>query len=94
MAVKLGGSGGISADRLWHLPSDTQRVGTGMIGGDLVPHFSPPDCRVLWRTVGHPPLSRLRYASLCKAPSNKAIALFHQRIQVTCWRIPRLTAVI
>ena len=36
MAVKLGGSGDITADRLWHHPKNTQRVGSGMIVGDHV----------------------------------------------------------
>lgn len=35
-AVKLGGSGNITADRLWHHPENTQRVGSGMIIDDHV----------------------------------------------------------
>ena len=36
LAVKLGGSGDITADRLWHHPQNTQRVGSGVIVGDHV----------------------------------------------------------
>lgn len=36
MAVKLGGSGDITKDRLWRHPRNTQRVGSGMIIGDHV----------------------------------------------------------
>jgi outer membrane protein assembly factor BamB len=36
LAVKLGGSGDITKERLWHHPRNTQRVGSGMIVGDHV----------------------------------------------------------
>ncbi len=36
LAVKLGGSGDITEDRLWHHPRNTQRVGSGMVIGDYV----------------------------------------------------------
>jgi outer membrane protein assembly factor BamB len=36
LAVKVGGTGDITADRLWHHPQNTQRVGSGMIVGDYV----------------------------------------------------------
>jgi outer membrane protein assembly factor BamB len=36
LAVKLGGSGDITKDRLWHHPRNIQRVGTGAIVGDHV----------------------------------------------------------
>jgi outer membrane protein assembly factor BamB len=36
IAVKLGGSGDITKDRLWQHPRNTQRVGSGMIVGDHV----------------------------------------------------------
>ncbi len=36
LAVKLRGSGDITADRLWHHPKNTQRVGSGMVIGDYV----------------------------------------------------------
>jgi outer membrane protein assembly factor BamB len=36
LAVKLGGSGDITEDRLWKHPRNTQRVGSGMIVGDHV----------------------------------------------------------
>jgi outer membrane protein assembly factor BamB len=36
MAVKLGGSGDITKDRLWQHPRNIQRVGSGMIVGDHV----------------------------------------------------------
>jgi outer membrane protein assembly factor BamB len=36
LAVKLGGSGDITKDRLWLHPSNNQRVGSGMIVGDHV----------------------------------------------------------
>jgi outer membrane protein assembly factor BamB len=36
LAVKVGGSGDITADRLWHHPQNTQRVGSGMIVGEHV----------------------------------------------------------
>lgn len=47
MAVKLGGSGDITADRLWHHPNNTQRVGSGMIVGDhayIVEENGVPHC--------------------------------------------------
>ncbi|MFO0966592.1 MAG: PQQ-binding-like beta-propeller repeat protein [Gemmataceae bacterium] len=46
-AVKLGGSGDITADRLWHHPMNTQRVGSGMIVGDhcyMVDEDGVPHC--------------------------------------------------
>lgn len=36
LAVKLGGTGDITANRLWHHPKNIQRVGSGMIIGDYV----------------------------------------------------------
>lgn len=36
LAVKLGGSGDITKDRLWHHPMNTQRVGSGIIVGEHV----------------------------------------------------------
>lgn len=36
LAVKLGGTGDITANRLWHHPRNTQRVGSGAIVGDYV----------------------------------------------------------
>lgn len=36
LAVKLGGSGDITKDRLWHHPRNTQRVGSGVIAGEHV----------------------------------------------------------
>jgi outer membrane protein assembly factor BamB len=36
LAVKLGGSGDITKDRLWHHPKNNQRVGSGIIIGDHV----------------------------------------------------------
>lgn len=36
LAVKLGGSGDITPDRLWHHPKNTQRVGSGMVIGKYV----------------------------------------------------------
>lgn len=36
LAVRLGGSGDITRDRLWHHPRNTQRVGSGVIVGDHV----------------------------------------------------------
>ena len=36
LAVKLGGTGDITANRLWHHPKNTQRVGSGIIVGEHV----------------------------------------------------------
>ena len=36
LAVKLGGTGDITKNRLWHHPSNTQRVGSGVILGDHI----------------------------------------------------------
>jgi outer membrane protein assembly factor BamB len=36
LAVKLGGSGDITKDRLWHHPKNIQRVGSGVIVGEHV----------------------------------------------------------
>ena len=36
LAVKLGGSGDITKDRLWHHPRNTQRVGSGAVVGEHV----------------------------------------------------------
>jgi outer membrane protein assembly factor BamB len=47
MAVKVGGSGDITADRLWHHPTNIQRVGSGMIVDDhvyLVEENGVPHC--------------------------------------------------
>ena len=63
MAVKLGGSGDITADRLWHHPSNTQRVGSGMIVGDhvyIVEENGVPHCYELatgeevWKATQRP----------------------------------------
>ena len=47
LAVKLGGTGDITKDRLWLHPSNTQRVGSGMIVGDhvyMVDENGAPHC--------------------------------------------------
>jgi outer membrane protein assembly factor BamB len=47
LAVKLGGSGDITKDRLWMHPMNTQRVGSGMIVGGhvyMVDENSVPHC--------------------------------------------------
>jgi hypothetical protein len=47
LAVKLGGSGDITEDRLWHHPKNTQRVGSGMVVGDyvyMIEENSVPHC--------------------------------------------------
>jgi len=36
LAIKLGGTGDITADRLWRHPKNNQRVGSGVIVGDYV----------------------------------------------------------
>jgi outer membrane protein assembly factor BamB len=36
LAVKIGGDGDITSDRLWYHPQNTQRVGSGMVIGDHV----------------------------------------------------------
>ncbi len=36
LAVKLGGTGDITKDRLWHHPKNTQRVGSGMVVDDHI----------------------------------------------------------
>jgi hypothetical protein len=36
LAVKLGGSGDITKDRLWRHPRNNQRVGSGVLVGDYV----------------------------------------------------------
>ena len=46
-AVKLGGSGDITKDKLWDHPKNTQRVGSGMIVGDycyMVDEDGMPHC--------------------------------------------------
>jgi outer membrane protein assembly factor BamB len=47
LAVKLGGSGDITSDRLWHHEMNTQRVGSGMVIGDhvyIVEESGVPHC--------------------------------------------------
>jgi outer membrane protein assembly factor BamB len=47
IAVKLGGTGDITADRLWQHPKNPQRVGSGVIVGDhvyMVDESGPPRC--------------------------------------------------
>lgn len=47
IAVKLGGTGDITKDRLWQHPKNTQRVGSGVIHGDhvyMVDENSMPHC--------------------------------------------------
>jgi outer membrane protein assembly factor BamB len=47
IAVKLGGKGDITQDRLWQHPRNPQRVGSGMIVGDhvfMVDESGPPRC--------------------------------------------------
>ncbi len=47
LAVKVGGSGDITGDRLWHHPENTQRVGSGMVIGDhvyMVEESGVPHC--------------------------------------------------
>jgi outer membrane protein assembly factor BamB len=59
LAVKVGGSGDITKDRLWHHPRNIQRVGSGMIVGDqvyIVEEDGTPHCYELktgeevWKT--------------------------------------------
>jgi outer membrane protein assembly factor BamB len=47
LAVKVGGTGDITGNRLWHHPDNTQRVGSGMIVGDhvyIVQESGVPHC--------------------------------------------------
>jgi outer membrane protein assembly factor BamB len=47
LAVKLGGSGDITKDRLWRHPTNNQRVGSGMIVGEhvyMVDETGAPHC--------------------------------------------------
>jgi outer membrane protein assembly factor BamB len=47
LAVKLGGAGDITSDRLWHHEMNTQRVGSGMVIGDhvyIVEESGVPHC--------------------------------------------------
>jgi hypothetical protein len=47
VAVKLGGSGDITQDRLWKHPSNPQRVGSGVIVGEhvyMMDETGPPRC--------------------------------------------------
>ena len=50
LAVKLGGAGDITGDRLWHHPKNTQRVGSGLILGGhvyMVDENATPHCYAL-----------------------------------------------
>lgn len=47
LAVKLGGSGDITKDRLWHHPKNIQRVGSGVIVGEhiyMIEENTVPHC--------------------------------------------------
>ena len=63
LAVKVGGMGDITGDRLWHHPDNTQRVGSGMIIGDhvyIVEETGVPHCYELktgeevWKVTKRP----------------------------------------
>lgn len=63
LAVKVGGSGDITKDRLWHHPKNTQRVGSGMIVGDhvyMIDENGTPHCYELktgqdvWKSESRP----------------------------------------
>ena len=63
LAVKLGGAGDITKDRLWHHPKNTQRVGSGLILGDhayIVEENGVPHCyelatgKEVWKTDKRP----------------------------------------
>jgi outer membrane protein assembly factor BamB len=56
IAVKLGGSGDITKDRLWKHPKNTQRVGSGVIVGDhvyMVDENGVPHCYDLMTGADH-----------------------------------------
>ncbi|MBX9680981.1 MAG: PQQ-like beta-propeller repeat protein [Gemmataceae bacterium] len=63
LAVKLGGSGDITKDRLWHHPKNTQRVGSGVIVGEhvyIVEENGMPHCyelktgKEVWQVKSRP----------------------------------------
>jgi outer membrane protein assembly factor BamB len=63
IAVKLGGTGDITKDRLWKHPKNIQRVGSGMIVGDhvyMVDENGTPRCyelttgKELWQVKERP----------------------------------------
>ncbi|MFO0866874.1 MAG: PQQ-binding-like beta-propeller repeat protein [Gemmataceae bacterium] len=63
LAVKLGGSGDVTKDRLWHHPKNTQRVGSGVIVGEhayIVEENGMPHCyelktgKEVWQVKARP----------------------------------------
>lgn len=64
LAVRLGGRGDITKDRLWHHPKNTQRIGSGVIVGDhvyMLEESGVPKCFALktgnevWTVAQRPP---------------------------------------
>ncbi len=64
LAVKLGGSGDITKDRLWHHPRNIQRVGSGIIIGEhvyILEETGVPHCyelttgKEVWQVEKRPP---------------------------------------
>jgi outer membrane protein assembly factor BamB len=63
LAVKVGGSGDITKDRLWHHPRNTQRVGSGVIVGEhayILEENGTPHCfelttgKEIWKAADRP----------------------------------------
>jgi outer membrane protein assembly factor BamB len=76
IGVKLGGSGDISADRLWLHPKNTQRVGSGLIVGGhvyIVDENSVPRCYDLqtgeekWKVTKRPGNAGTTWGSMVHA---------------------------
>lgn len=74
LAVKVGGSGDITNDRLWHHPRNTQRVGSGVIVGEhlyILEANGVPHCYELlsgqqvWKTS--PRLGEVSWSSMVAA---------------------------
>lgn len=76
LAVKLGGTGDITADRLWHHPRNIQRVGSGVIVKDhvyIVDENSVPRCYDLktgdekWKVEKRPGRASVTWGSMVHA---------------------------
>lgn len=74
--VKVGGSGDITKNRLWHHPNNIQRVGSGMIVGDhayIVEENGAPHCyelqtgKEVWKVEMKPGASNQNWGSMIHA---------------------------
>jgi len=83
IAVKPGGSGDVTAQRLWYRPKDKQRIGSGVItGGHLYILNTPGTAQCIRLTTGEPVWEERLVGTGAKGESWSSMILSGDRIYV------------